>query len=107
MLGVGARNIQLVSRDPRRVLQYADHLGVIFGCVAEYVGENSAAKPAKRRQLFTNERPHPHVLQPDGIDHSTFGFEDPRWRITHDRLTREPFDYDATNRVEISNLLKL
>ncbi len=79
MRGVGAGNIQFISRDAVAFIQHADHLLIIFAEISEYIGENdNVLEPAQLGQLFFDEGAHPHILQPDRIQHSRRRFEEAR-----------------------------
>ena len=91
---------------PGVVFEDAHHFHIVFGPVAEDVGENRGAEPGQRGQLFADEGADADVLQADGIDHAARGFVDPRRRVAFDRLARKPFHHQAAERVEVHQLLE-
>ena len=101
MFGVRAGDVQFIAGDAFGVFEYSDYFHVIFGCVAENVGEYGGLQQSDRGQLFTYECAYPDVLQPDGIHHPALGFPKARWRISVDGLARKSFYDDAAELIQV------
>ena len=104
VLGVGTRNVQLVSRDAFGVFQDADHFGVVARLRIRKRWRKSRSEAGASAGSFSvDEGAHADVLQADGVDHAGFGLPQARRRIAGDRLARKSFDHQAAHGVQIGD----
>src|ERR1700722_3414324 len=107
MLGVGARCIQLIGSDARRMVERLNDPNVVAYLVAKNVGNaGSAGMGPQRRKLFLDESLDPNVLQADSVDHATRGLNQPRGLISGHGLERKALGDKAANAVDGNHIFK-
>src|SRR5260370_42332745 len=74
LLDVWAGDVEFISGQTLGILKDPDHLHIVLKGIAEDVGNDCRIEISQYREFFGDEGSDPHVLEPDGIQHSGRGW---------------------------------
>ena len=103
-LHVRTGDVQLIPRQPLGVFEGADHLYIVFEGVAEDVGDDGRIEFSQYREFFGDERPNPHVLESDGIEHPRGGLAQPGSGGTFDGFTGKALGDEASEPIQVNKM---
>src|ERR1700688_3745674 len=108
VLRIRAGDIQLVSGNAFALVENLNSVFVVFTRVYEDVGDHKNIFDfAQLGKLLVNKSAGANVLQSDGIQHSGCGLVEARRGIADHGLTRETFDHEPAELVQMHNVFEL
>ena len=101
---IRARYVNFHTRDAFQRFHAGCQLGIILNGGTIDICKNRRRKRLQKRQLLTYKSVNTHILQTDGIEHTTGGFNDSRRRIPFGWLQRKSFYNNAAQPIQFNKL---
>src|SRR5262245_24677498 len=107
VFGIWARDIQFIGCDALTYVQFIDDFCVFVLGKAKHIYDDCAPGFSQKRHFVSDKAIDADIFQSDGVEHSGWCREQPRWEVTVDRPGGSSFYTNAADPPQICKACEL